>query len=312
MKIILIDRVHHSFTESFTKWGWEVIEAYEWSENDLLNNIEFADGIIIRSRIKLNQNVLSKGINLKFIGRPGSGLENIDVEFCQLNNIKVFRSPEGNRDAVGEHIMGMLLMLLNNLKRADLQVRAGIWEREANRGIELKGKTVGIIGYGYMGSSFAEKLAGFGVKVIAYDKYKTAFSSSIVKEVSLETLQSQSDIISLHTPLNEETIGMINREFFEKCAKPIILINSARGKSVILKDLLSAINKGIVMGACLDVLEIETSSFEKIDLINQQVMEELLTKEEVLFSPHIAGWSSEAKEKMAQVIIKKIERFLIE
>ena len=256
MKIILIDRVHHSFIESFAKWGWEVIEAYEWSENDLLNNIEFADGIIIRSRIKLNQNILSKGINLKFIGRPGSGLENIDVEFCQLNNIKVFRSPEGNRDAVGEHIMGMLLMLLNNL-RADLQV-TGIWEREANRGIELKGKTVGIIGYGYMGSSFAEKLAGFGVEVIAYDKYKTAFSSSIVKEVSLEKLQSQSDIISLHTPLNEETIGMINREFFEKCAKPIILINSARGKSVILKDLLSAINKGI-NGACLDVLEIETS-----------------------------------------------------
>jgi D-3-phosphoglycerate dehydrogenase len=185
MIVVLIDQVHRSFKDSFIEWGWEVIEGDQWTIEKLNNEIDQIEGIIIRSRVKLDKKILSKAKKLKFIGRPGSGLENIDVEYCKLNNIQVFRSPEGNRDALGEHIIGMLLMLLNNLKRADLQVRKGVWERESNRGREIKGKTIGIIGYGYMGSSFAEKLAGFGANVIAYDKYKTNFSSSLVKEVDL-------------------------------------------------------------------------------------------------------------------------------
>ena len=309
MKVVLIDQVHSSFKDSFIQWGWEVIEAYQWTTNDLLGKIDEFEGIIIRSRIKLDKDFLSKAINLKFIGRPGSGLENIDVDYCKLKNIQVFRSPEGNRDALGEHIIGMLLMLFNNLKRADLQVREHIWDRESNRAIELKGKTVGIIGFGFMGSAFAEKLDGFGVNVIAYDKYKTNFSSTIVEEVSLQELQKRADIVSLHTPLTQETVGMVDASFIDKFSKPIVLINSARGKSVVLKDLLIALNKGDVSGACLDVLELETDSFEKIEVNDHKVIEELLKKEEVIFSPHIAGWSFEAKERMAVVIIDKIQKF---
>ena len=311
MKVVLIDQVHGSFKDTFINWGWEVIEADQWTANDLLDKIHEFEGIIIRSRIKLDKEFLSKAINLKFIGRPGSGLENIDVDYCKLNNIEVFRSPEGNRDALGEHIIGMLLMLFNNLKRADLQVRKGIWHRESNRSIELKGKTVGIIGYGFMGSAFAEKLDGFGVNVIAHDKYKTNFSSPIVEEVSLQELQKRADIVSLHTPLTQETVGMVDATFIEKFSKPIVLINSARGKSVILKDLLIALNKGDVSGACLDVLELETDSFEKIEVKDQMVINDLLKKEEVIFSPHIAGWSFEAKERMAVVIIDKIQKFFL-
>ncbi len=308
MKVVLIDQVHTSFKESFNKWGWEVIEGYDWTLEQLSENIHNIEGIVIRSRIKLSKDILCQAPNLKFIGRPGSGLENIDLEYCKLKNIKVFRSPEGNRDALGEHIIGMLLMLLNNLNRADLQVRKGIWKREFNRGVEIKGKTIGIIGYGFMGSSFADKLAGFGVEVIAYDKYKTNFSSSLVKEVSLLELQEKADVVSLHTPLTEETIGMVNISFFNKFKKPIIFINSARGKSVILKDLLTALNNGIVIGACLDVLELETDSFETIEIIDQSVLKEMLKKDKVIFSPHIAGWSFEAKKKMASVVIDKIQK----
>ncbi len=312
MKVVLLDQVHPEFLTTFKQWGWEVTDGHNWTLEELNHRIHHIEGVIIRSRIQLNKEILSKAVKLKFIGRPGSGLENIDIDFCKEKNIQVFRSPEGNRDAVGEHVIGMLLMLMNHLKRADLQVRRGQWNRESNRGIEIKGKTIGIIGYGFMGRSLAVKLAGFGADVIAYDKYKTNFSSSIIKEVSLLELQEKADIVSIHTPLTEETIGMVDLSFLESFKKPILLINTARGQSVVLKDLLIAINKGIVLGACLDVLETESHSFESLGTKQHSVLKELLEKEEVIFSPHIAGWTFEAKKKMATVVIDKIKKVFVE
>ena len=308
MKVLLIDKVHYLFKEKFIEWGWSVVEGYDWSYTHISKEIAKFDGVIIRSRIILDQKILSLAVNLKFIGRPGAGLENIDLNFCKKKNILVLRSPEGNRDAVGEHVIGMLLSLLNNLKKADLEVRSGKWLREENRGHELKGKTVGIIGYGHMGRSLAEKLAGFGVDVIAYDKYIKGFNSEIAREVTLNEIFLKTDVLSLHTPLTDETVKMVDANFFNKFRKPILFINSARGKSVVLKDLLNAINNGKVIGACLDVLELESTSFETVDFSENRHVSELLEKENIVFSPHIAGWTQESKNKMATFVIEKLKR----
>ena len=307
-RILLIDDVHPLFYNTFKSWSWEVIDGKNWDIQKLHSEIDKFNGIIIRSRFVLDEKILKKAINLQFISRPGSGLENIDTKYCNKNNIKVFRSPEGNMDALGEHIIGMLLCLLNNINIADAQVRDKIWKREENRGIELKGKTIGIIGYGFMGLSFAKKLSGFDVNVIAYDKYKTNFSSDIVTQVSLSELQERSDIVSLHTPLTQETIGLIDYSFLNSFKKSIILINSARGRSVVLKDVLKALDSKKLIGACLDVLELESSSFEVLKGDNT-IINELLKRQNIIFTPHIAGWSDEAKIKMAEVLIEKISIF---
>jgi D-3-phosphoglycerate dehydrogenase len=248
---------------------------------------------------------------LKFIARPGAGLENIDTQYCKLNQISVFRSPEGNRDAVAEHATGMVLMLINNLKRADIEVRQGSWRREANRGTELMGKTLALIGYGFMGKAFSERLSGFGVNVIAYDKYLSGFGSNIVKEVELDEVFETADFVSLHTPLSSETIGMVDYSFISKFKKPFVLINTARGKSVILKDLLMALKKGLVLGACLDVFEIESSSFENFNTKSSPDFLELSKMSNVILSPHIAGWTKESKFKMAKVVLQKIKTTFI-
>ena len=308
MKILLIDKVHQLFKQQFQLWGWEVVEGFHWDYDKLLHEIASFNGIIIRSRFVMDKTILSNAKKLKFIGRPGAGLENIDLQYCKENEITVFRSPEGNRDAVGEHIMGMLLSLLNNLKKADQEVRNGRWLREENRGYELKGKTIGIIGYGPMGSCFAEKLSGFGVEVIAYDKYLDGFSSDIVKEVTLEDIFEFSDVVSLHTPLSKETNNMVDANFINSFKKPILFINSARGQSVVLEDLLQAINTKKVIGACLDVLAVESYSFESIETQIDSCLSELLLKENIVFSPHIAGWTFESKLKMAEVVIDKIKQ----
>ena len=312
MKILLVDRVHELFKQQFLKWNWTVVEGYDWDYSKLVQEINSFEGLIIRSRFTLDQKILSKAVKLKFIGRPGAGLENIDLNYCDINSIKVFRSPEGNKDAVAEHIIGMLLALLTNLTIADSEVRIGKWDREKNRGHELKGKTIGIIGYGYMGSCFAEKLAGFGVQVIAYDKYKSDYSDSFVKEVSMDEIFEKTDVLSLHTPLTNETVGMVDLDFLKNFKKSIILINSARGQSVVLKDLVKAINLGFVKGACLDVLEIENHSFESLERAKEKVINELKNKQNVLFTPHIAGWTHEAKLKMAEVVIDKVKRIFVD
>jgi D-3-phosphoglycerate dehydrogenase len=245
--------------------------------------------------------------NLKFIARSGSGLENIDVAYAESNGVKVYNSPEGNRDAVGEHAVGMLLMLLNNLRQADADVRAGRWPREENRGYEIAGKTVGIIGYGLMGSSFAQKLSGFGATVIAYDKYKTGYSSSIVQEVSLAELRLRADIVSLHLPLNAETHYFANTAFFQSFAKPIYFINTARGKNTETAALVDALKNGRVKGACIDVIEYEKASLEGLEQDpSLTAMRELITMSNVVLSPHIAGWTHESYEKLSSVLAEKI------
>lgn len=305
MKIAILDKVHPLFVEKFTQNGWICENHHESTREELLKIIDQYNGIILRSRIKMDEDFLSHCSNLKFIGRPGAGLENIDLEYCSKKNISVFRSPEGNCDAVGEHVIGSLLSLFNNLKKADSEVRNGIWLREENRGFELKGKTFAIIGYGYMGEAVAKKLKGFEVNVIAYDKYKTNFSNDFVKEVTLNEIYETANIVSLHTPLTIETIGLVNSSFINQFKKSFYLINTARGKSVITKDLVLAIENGKIKGACLDVFDFESTTFENSDTQSDDY-KSISSLSSIVLSPHIAGWTFEAKEKMASYLIDKI------
>lgn len=307
MKVLVLDTVHSILHERLSRLGYELREEYQRSPEQLQPELEQYTGLIVRSRFPLNEDFLKHAPNLKFIGRVGAGLENIDMKYAESAGIRVLAAPEGNRDAVGEHALGMLLMLFNNLKRADAEVRAGIWRREENRGYELKGKTVGIIGYGNMGSAFAEKLAGFGCKVLAYDKYKSGFGNRRVKEVSLQKLQAQAEVVSLHVPQTAATLGLINRNYIRSFKKPFYLINTARGKSLVTEDLVAAMREGKILGACLDVLEYEKSSFE--NMFTQALpsaFEYLINSERVVLSPHIAGWTHESNARMAEVIATKI------
>jgi len=307
MKVAIIDKVHPLISEDFNKIGWKCDNLFEKTREELKLIIDSYDGIILRSRIKMDEDFLVNASKLKFIGRPGAGLENIDTEYCKKKGISVFRSPEGNRDAVAEHILGMLLSLFNNIKDADLQVRKGIWLREENRGVELMGKTVGIIGYGYMGRAFAKRLKGFGVRVMAYDKYISGFGDELCEEATLEMVFENSDIVSIHTPLTKETIGMVDEKFINNFKKPIYFINSARGKSVITSAIVTAIEYGKIKGACLDVSEYESSTFMKLDTEEvPEPLKYLLESDKVLLTPHIAGWTHEAKLKMAQHLSAKI------
>lgn len=307
MKVAILDTVHPIIEEKFTEIGWKCENLFDKSREELIAIIADFDGIILRSRIKMDQAFLEHATSLKFIGRPGAGLENIDQEYCKKRGVEVFRSPEGNRDAVAEHILGMLLSLFANLKKADIEVRNGIWLREENRGEELRGKTIGIIGYGFMGEAFAQRLPGFGVRILAYDKYISGFGSEDVEEVSLQTIFEESDIVSLHTPLTEETIGMINASFLSKFKKPIYFVNTARGKSVVTKDLVEKIKEGRVLGTCLDVLEYESSSFSGLEVSQlPEPMHFLIKSDKSVLTPHIAGWTKEARFKMGDFLTKKI------
>ncbi len=308
MKVALIDDFHPKIIKTLTDWKWNILQAQSWSAQDFMNSANDIDGIFIRSRFPLDIQMLEHFKNLKFIARPGSGLENIDLEYCKKNNINVFRSPEGNRDAVAEHTIGMLLMLLNNLKKADNEVRNGIWKRSENRGYELMGKTFAIIGYGFMGEAISKKLSGFGMNVIAYDKYLSNYENSFVKEVQLNEIFLNADFVSLHTPLTAETKGMINSSFIDNFNKPFYFLNTARGNALVLKDLIKAIKTRQILGACLDVLDLESSSFENVNFSNNASFSELSRMQNVVLSPHIAGWTHESKEKMASVILEKIKK----
>lgn len=305
MKVLFIDSTHESILTNFKNAGWKVGLHYKTSREELLGLVHTYDGIIIRSRFKLDETFLRNAKKLKFIGRPGAGLENIDLAYCKKHEIKVFRSPEGNRDAVAEHTLGMILMMLNNLKIADQEVRQGVWKRTENRGHELMGKTFGIIGYGYMGRAVAQRLKGFGLNVIAYDKYLNKYSDENANEVTLEELKEKSDFISLHLPQADETMNYVNEKFINSCAKPFYLINTARGKSVDTKAMLNGIDSGKIIGACLDVLEFESSSFETSAVANP-VFQELIKSDKVLLSPHIGGWTYESDFKMGEFLSKKI------
>ena len=310
MKILIIHKVHSTFTKLLIKAGFSVEEKLDLSRNQVLELLPQYNGLIVRSALKVDMEVLDAGSNLKFIGRLGAGIENIDSQYAISKNIKLFNAPEGNRSAVGEQSVGMLLSLFNNLNKADKEVRNGIWLREENRGEEIEGKIIGIIGYGNMGGSFARKISGFGAKVIAYDKYKTNFSDDFAKEVNLEKLLEISDVISLHVPLQEDTYHMVNKEFLSSCKKTACIINTARGSVIDTQALVSALKNNRIKGACLDVLEFEGMSFEDINskVINSDF--DFLTKtENVILSPHIAGWTHQSNEKMATVLAKKIIQY---
>ena len=305
-KILAIDSNHECLNNGLREAGFIVDEDYQSSKEEIENIIHQYDGLIVRSRFPIDQTFLAKATNLKFIGRVGAGLENIDEDYAAERNIILFNSPEGNRDSVGEHAIGMLLMLMHHLRRADNEVRSGIWKREENRGDELKGKTVGIIGYGNMGNAFAQRLQGFGVEVICYDILPDQ-GNQYATQVSLEEFFNRAEVVSLHTPQTPQTMQMINKEFINQFKNPFYFINTARGKSVVTKDLVEAMKSGKVIGAALDVLEFEKSSFER--LVASELPEEfqyLIEADNVVLAPHIAGWTHQSKIKLAEFIRDKI------
>jgi D-3-phosphoglycerate dehydrogenase / 2-oxoglutarate reductase len=305
--VLFIESVHDILQQRLEAAGYLCELRYEATRADILQTLERYEGIVVRSRIAIDRELIDAATNLRFIARSGSGLENIDVAYAESKGIRVLNSPEGNRAAVGEHAMGMLLMLMNNLRQADADVRAGRWPREENRGYEVEGKTVGIIGYGLMGSSFAQKLKGFGAKVIAYDKYKSGYSSEIVQEVTLGTLKATSDIVSLHLPLNSETHYFADAAFFNSFEKPFYFINTARGKNTETAALVEALKNGNVRGACIDVIEYEKASLEGLEKDpSMTAMRELIAMPNVVLSPHIAGWTHESYEKLSSVLADKI------
>ncbi|MGE0567629.1 MAG: NAD(P)-dependent oxidoreductase [Bacteroidia bacterium] len=311
-KVLLADENHPVLVDVLESKGLECHKKWNESAEALIAQLPNYDAIILRSKFRLTKEVLLKAKNLKCIGRVGAGMENIDVAFAEKNGIKCFHVPEGNQDAVGEHILGMLLMLLNNLKRADNEVRRGIWRRAENRGIELNRLTVGIIGYGHMGSTFAKKLSGIGCKIIVYDKYHSGFSNNYAQEVDLDTFKAETDVLSLHVPLTEETLFMVDATFINSFKKQIYVINSARGKVLKTDDLVQALRSGKVKGACLDVFEFESVSFESVDKQNlPESFQYLIEAENVVLSPHIAGWTYDSNYKMSKGIAEKIANYLI-
>lgn len=306
-KVLFLDTVHGILADRLTAAGFICEYEYEADRNEVIARIDEYTGLIIRSRIKIDAEVIDAARNLKWIARSGSGLENIDVRYAEKKNIRVINSPEGNSDAVGEHAIGMLLMMLNNLKQADADVRNGRWNREKNRGYEIAGKTVGIIGYGVMGSSLARKLSGFDCRIFAYDKYKSSFGNNHVQEVSLQKLQEEADIVSIHLPLNAETDYYVDKNFISKFKKKIYFINTSRGRQVRLSDLLDALESGKIMGACLDVLEFEKASLENLEADSDSgVLKRLFECEKVILSPHVAGWTEESYFKLSNVLADKI------
>lgn len=308
MKILHLDSNHPLLINQLNDLGFTNDEDYTSSKSEVEAKIQNYDGFIIRSRFKIDKTFLNKCTKLKFIGRVGAGLENIDCDYAESKGIKLIAAPEGNRNAVGEHSLGMLLSLFNKLNKADKEVREGKWLREENRGLELDGKTVGLIGYGNMGKSFAKKLRGFDVEVLCYD-IKPNVGDDNCTQVSLQELQNKSDVLSLHTPQTQLTKNMINKEFINNFKKDFWLINTARGTSVVTKDLVTALKFGKVLGAGLDVLEYEKSSFENLFSNNNmpEAFNYLIQAENVILSPHVAGWTIESKQKLAQTIVNKIK-----
>ena len=304
-KVLFIDTVHPYLWQELQKEGYSCFEGYDLSQKAIIEQHNDAYGLVIRSRISINANFLSHFNKLTFIARAGSGMENIDVKYAHSKNILTINAAEGNKQAVAEHALGMILSLFNNLNKADSEVRKSIWQREENRGIELNGKTVGIIGYGNNGSALAKILSGFDTKVLAYDKYKTNYTPKYAIESDMQTIFEQADILSLHIPLTEETQYIVKDSFLKQFHKPIYLINTSRGSCLDTKSLVANLNSGKVLGACLDVLEYEKTSFENLSEQTKE-LKQLLESDRVILSPHIAGWTEESQLKIAQILFQKI------
>ena len=310
MKVVFLDTVHPILEERLTNEGFQCVDATKSDLETCHSLVEDAIGIVIRSRFPMHESFLKHAPKLQFIARSGAGMENIDEVYCNEQNIQLFNAPEGNRNAVGEHTLGMLLALLNKFIPGDTQVRKGIWDRESNRGEELDGKTVGIIGYGNNGRVFAKKLGGFDCKVLVYDKYLEQISDDFVTQVPLEELYQEADVISFHIPQNEETRYWVNDAFFAALGKPIYLLNLSRGKIVDTQALLKAISTSQVKGAGLDVLEFEKASFENFsDSDRLSIFQELIASDKVILTPHVGGWTMESYFKLSDVLADKILAF---
>lgn len=307
MKILHIDSNNPILIDALNKAGFSNELDFSSSKQDIETKIHQYDGIVIRSRFKIDKTFIDAAPHLKFIARVGAGLESIDCAYAQSKNIALIAAPEGNRNAVGEQALGMLLSLFNKLNLADKSVKEGNWEREKHRGYELEGKTIGLIGYGNMGKSFAKKLKGFDVKEVLFYDIQEAIADENARQVSLVEIQQKADVLSLHTPWTPLTDKMVNADFIQKFAKPFWLINTARGRSLVTIDLVNALKNQKILGAGLDVLEYEKLSFEKIDTKDiPEDLQYLFKADNVLLTPHIAGWTYESHQKLAQVIADKI------
>ena len=307
MKILHLDSNHPLLIEQLTDLGHTNHEDYNSSKKAVEAKIHLYDGLIIRSRFRIDAGFLDKATQLKFIGRVGAGLENIDTDYAYAMGVHLISAPEGNQNAVGEHALGMLLSLFNKLTISDREVRNGIWQRESNRGNELDGKTIGIIGYGHMGKAFSKKLQGFDVDVLCYD-IKANVGDENSRQVPLEVLQEKAHILSLHVPQTAATINMVNTDFISSFKHPFWLLNTARGNCVVTSDLVKALESKKIRGAALDVMEYEKSSFETIfSNKTPQAVSSLLKADNVIFSPHVAGWTIESHRKLAQTIVDKIK-----
>lgn len=307
MKILHIDSNHPILVQTLEKEGFVNEFDLISPKEEIESKIENYDGVIIRSRFKIDKTFLDKAQNLKFIARVGAGLESIDCEYAQSKKIELIAAPEGNSNAVGEQTIGMLLSLFNKLNQADKSVKSGKWEREKHRGYELEGKTIGLIGYGNMGKSFAKKLKGFDVKEVLFYDIRKGLADENAREVTLAELKKNADVLSLHTPWTPLTDKMVNTDFIAAFSKPFWFINTARGKNVVTQDLVQALKNGKVLGAALDVLEYEKLSFEQMDVDNiSEDLQYLFGADNVILSPHIAGWTFESHQKLAEVIARKI------
>jgi len=308
-RIRLIDTIHLLFKSLVEEKGFVCEDGSQWDKAEILKRIGDYSGVVIRSRFLMDKEMLNNAHNLKFIARAGAGMENIDVGYATSKGIACLNSPEGNRDAVGEFAIGQLLSLFRNINKADSEVRKGTWLREENRGVELQGKTIGIIGFGNMGTAFAKKLSGFEANIIAYDKYISidAVKYPFVKQVTMPAIFNETDILSFHIPLTDETRYLMNDEFINRFRKNIYIINTSRGKILNTADLVKNMKSGKVKGACLDVSEYESTSFENFsETTFPEPMQYLVNAPNVILSPHIAGWTFESNEKMARILAEKV------
>lgn len=303
-KCLIADNMHESILSLLHEIGFETIFEPQASREQLLKLVPEVEVLLIRSKTTVDKEFLDKAGKLELIGRAGAGLDKIDVAYAEARGIEIVNAPEGNRDALAEHAIGLLLSLLNNINRSDKEVRNWIWDREGNRGVELSDKTVGIIGYGYMGQAFVQRLRAFDSRILVYDKYKKGFGTKKVEEVNLEKLFDKTDILSLHVPLNEETKGWINRAFLEKFRKDIFVLNTARGEVLPLKDLLALLDSGKVQGAALDVLEKE--KFNDLSKEERLRFQDLFNRENVVLSPHVGGWTFASYKRINEVLVGKI------
>ena len=305
MKCLIIDEMHPSILPGLEQLGFEVDYEPRITRQEILERLGQYDGIIVRSKTAIDQELLESASRLKFVARAGAGIEQVDVAYLESNGIVLINAPEGNRDSLAEHAIGLILALSQNIIRSDREVRAGTWDREGNRGIEIKGKTIGLIGYGFMGSALAQRLHSFGTNVIAYDKYKQNFSNPFAREVSEAEIFDQTDILSLHVPQTEETFGFFNKSYFDKFKKDIVLLNTSRGGILNLADLADLLDSGKIRAVALDVLENE--KLKTWNAEEKQVFDRLASHDNVIFTPHVAGWSFESYQRINDVILSKIK-----